>query len=181
MFDFKPSQGEKESIPFFDDVTSSEGWEGHATSKSIDKLQSEIAANLSLISCLFTGIQSGMFGERHGFQIHFAMKADGGRMVPSRLDIACLPLNPKKRTRTRSRGRGVSDWRIEATKKMALYMTAKAVKGMYFLSVMSPAFIPFMSQMLDSRGQTLGQSWIQAGKLAALLPSGEDFIEGEIT
>jgi len=169
MFNFKP-QDDIQKVPYFDDVKASDGWEGHTTGKSLDKLQSEIATNLSLVGCIFTGCQKGSYGDRHGFQIHFAMKAEGGQGIPSRLDIACLPLNPRKRIHTRRRGKGSGDWRIEATQKMALYMTAKAIKGMYFLNVMSPAYIPFLSLMLDKKGQTLGQQWIQAGQLSALLP-----------
>jgi len=169
VFNFKPAQKEKK-IPFFDDVKASDGWEGHTTSKSIDKLQSEISTNLSLIGCVFSGCIAGTYGDRHGFQIHFAMKDGSGRMIPSRLDISCLPLNPKYRHRSRSYGRGSKDPRIEGTQKMALYMCAKAIKGMYFLNVLSPSFIPFMSLMLNAQNETLGQVWIQSGGLAALMP-----------
>lgn len=178
MFDanFKPKE-ETRIVPYFDDVKSSDGWEGHTTSKSIDKLTSEIATNLTLIGCVFSGCQSGTFGDRHGFQIHFIMKSEDGRAIPSRLDVACLPLNPRKRTRThtRSRGKGAGDIRIEGTQKMALYMTAKAIKGMYFLSTLSPAFIPFMSLMLDNRNETLGQAWLRSGSMAQLMPPTSDF------
>jgi hypothetical protein len=104
MFDnnFKPSE-EKIEVPYFDDVTSAQGWEGHATGKSIEKLQAEIGTNLALIGCTFAGCQSGTYGDRYGFQIHFAMKSADGRMIPSRLDIACLPINPRKRTRSNRR------------------------------------------------------------------------------
>lgn len=181
-FDFKPKE-EKPVIPFFDDVSATQGWEGHTTSKSLDKLQSEIAQNLTLVGCMFTGCRSGTYGDRHGFQIHFAMKSESGAMIPSRLDIACLPLNPRRRiNRTRrSYGRPIKDWRIEATQKMALYMTAKAIKGMYFLNVLSPAFIPFMSLMLNQKGQTLGQLWQERGSLAQLMPPADsEFVEGEV-
>lgn len=184
MFNFQPEQ-KVLSIPYFDDVTASDGWEGHATSKSIDKLQQEIAANLTLLGCVLTGFQSGKFDDRYGFQIHFAMKSEDGRMIPSRLDIACLPINPRKRTRATRNRRQSKDWRVEGTQKMALYMTAKAIKGMYFLNVLSPAFIPFMSLMLDASSQTLGQVWIQSGQLSPLLPPpsskfDSDIVDGEL-
>lgn len=183
MFDFKPEQEEKK-IPFFDDVKSSDGWEGHTTSKSLDKLKSEIATNLSLIGCVYSGCMAGTYGDRHGFQIHFSMKDGSGRMIPSRLDIACLPLNPKFRHRSRRyRGSVSVDQRIEGTQKMALYMCAKAIKGMYFLNVLSPSFIPFMSLMLDAQNRTLGQVWIQSGRLATLMPPKDEpfeTVEGQI-
>jgi hypothetical protein len=181
MFNSFQPKDEIKQVPFFDDVTAAQGWEGHTTSKSIDKLTSEIATNLTLIGCVFSGCRAGTFGDRMGFQIHFAMSSESGQMIPSRLDIACLPLNPRKRTRARRRGKGTSNQRIEGTQKMALYMAAKAIKGMYFLSVMSPAYIPFMSLMLDTRGETLGERWIAQGSMAALMPPTDaEFEVGEI-
>lgn len=159
---FQPDQKDVK-LQYFDDVKASEGWEGHTTSKSIDRLIQEIQSNLALIGCVFIRCQSGKFGERHGFQIHFAMQSANG-MTPGRLDIACLPL--KKNYRYRGR----KDPRAEGTQKMALYMVAKAIKGMYFLNVLSPAFVPFMSLMLAHGDQTLGQLWIQHGNLTPLLP-----------
>lgn len=174
--DFKPDTSEIK-IPYFDDVAAAQGWEGHTTSKSIEKLVSEISTNLSLIGCIFSGCQSGSFGDRLGFQIHFAMKSDAG-LAPARLDIACLPLNPKRRYH--SRGRGSGDPRIDGTKKMALYMTAKAIKGMYFLSALSPDYIPFMSLMLTRGDKTLGHLWQSGGALKALMPpTGSEFKDND--
>lgn len=171
---FQPKDNGAKQVPFFDDVTAKDGWEGHTTSKSLDRLQSEIAENLTLIDCIFTGCRAGTFGNRHGFQIHFAMKS-GDRLIPSRLDIACLPINPRKRwNRTRTQKK---DPRIERTQQMALFMTAKAIKGMYFLNVLSPEFIPFMSLMLEKGGQTLGSMWMQSGAMTPLLPPpDEEFV-----
>lgn len=167
MFNFTPKDDSKKKVPYFEDVSGSDGWEGHRTGKSIDKLLSEIATNFTLIGCLFTGCQKGNYGDRHGFQIHFITNS-----MPSRLDIACLP--------TRGNGSKV----IEATQQMALFMTAKAIKGSYFLTVLSPSYVPFMSLMLDSKNQTLGETWIQQGSLLALMPPPEkdfeaDIVEGE--
>lgn len=185
MSNFQPSQPKNSLVPFFDDVKASDGWEGHTTSKSIEKLISEIASNLTLTGCVFTGYQTGSFGNRSGFQIHFAMKASEGSLLPSRLDIACLPINPRKRVNRTRNSRG--DHRIGGTQKMALYMTAKAIKGMYFLNVLSPAFVPFMSLMLGKGDTTLGEAWLQNGSLAQLMPPKDahfsengDYVEAEI-
>ena len=185
MNTFQPNQQKSVQVPFFDDVKASDGWEGHTTTKSIEKLISEIASNLSLMGCVFTGYQSGQFGNRNGFQIHFAMLAPDGGLIPSRLDIACLPINPRKRVNRTRRSKG--DHRVEGTQKMALYMTAKAIKGMYFLNVLSPAFVPFMSLMLGRGEDTLGEAWLQNGSLAQLMPpkdthfsQGEDFVDADI-
>lgn len=157
------NQGVK--LPYFDDVRSSDGWEGHTTSKSIDRLIAEIQNNVALLGYVFVSCQKGMFGDRYGFQVHFAIRAAGGNLLPARLDIACLPLKPK-RLRRREK-----DTRVEGTQKMALYMTSKAIKGMYFLSVLSPSFVPFMSLMLaDNKGQTIGDLWVANGSLLSLMP-----------
>jgi hypothetical protein len=180
---FTPDQDQVISVPFFDDVSASNGWEGQATGKSIDQLQAEISANMSRLNCMVTGILAGKFGDRHGFQIHFAIRLPHGGMAPSRLDISCLPIDPKRKTRQRNRYpmRPKDDPRIEGTRKMALYMINKALKGMFFFSVLAPGYVPFMSMMLDKKGNTLGSVWIEQGKLAALMPPKEDkFEDGEI-
>ena len=173
---FKPETDSELKIPFFDDVSAADGWEGHTTSKSIDTLKSELSINLARLNCIVTGVLSGSYGDRLGYQIHFAIKLPEGGMAPSRLDIACLPVSPKRRRR----GYG-TDPRIEGTKKMALFMVNKALKGMFFFSVLAPGFIPFMSLMLDNKQRTLGQVWIEQGKLAALMPPKNTvFEEGEV-
>ncbi|MBK8467715.1 MAG: hypothetical protein IPL32_18025 [Chloracidobacterium sp.] len=171
-FDFEPEKKENK-LQYFDDVKSSDGWEGHTTSKTVERIIQEIQNNLALLDCVFVSCEKGKFGERLGFRIHFAMKSKTGEMVSSRLNIACLPLR-KKFIR-----RGTKDNRIEGTQKMALYMTAKAIKGMYFLNVLSPEFIPFMSLILQGN-QTLGQLWITRGGLTPLLPSPVDVFDAEV-
>lgn len=117
---FKPEADSELKIPFFDHVSAADGWEGHTTSKSIDTLKSELSINLSRLNCIVTGVLGGNFGDRLGYQIHFAIKLPAGGMAPSRLDIACLPISPK------TRHRHGPDPRIEGTKKMALFMVNKA-------------------------------------------------------
>jgi len=102
------------------------------------------------LNCIVTGFMGGKFGDRHGYQIHFAIRIGNGQLAPSRLDIACLPVDPNKRTRSNYRRQGKGDPREEGTKKMALYMVNKALKGMFFFSVLAPGFVPFMSLMLNS-------------------------------
>jgi hypothetical protein len=170
---FKPERDPEFKVPFFDDVSQADGWEGHTTSKSIDTLVSEISANMSRLNCIVTGVVPGTFGDRYGFQIHFAIRTGNGQLSPSRMDIACLPL------RQRTRYRSGPDPRIEQTKKMALFMLNKAVKGLFFMSALIPGYIPFMSLMLESKtGSTLGQMWVEHGNFKALqAPPQSDFEE----
>lgn len=175
---FKPEKDPEFKVPYFDDVSAADGWEGHTTSKSIDTLCSEISANMSRLNCIVTGILPGTFGDRYGFRVHFAIRSGSGNMNASQMDIACLPLKPS--TRRRNRGYG-PDPRIEQTKKMGLFMLNKALKGLWFMSALVPGYIPFMSLMLNKGGSTLGQMWIEHGNFKALqAPPETDFAEGEV-
>lgn len=188
MFSFTPDTDNQTATPFFDDVTAEDGWEGHRTGKSLETLEGEIASNFTLLGCYMHRIVKGRFGNRYGFQIHFTSRGKKGERIAHRLDIACLPLDPDKRTRTDYRSKvDPEQRRIEGTQKMALFMVAKAVKGLYFLSVLAPSFVPWMSAMLTTNDVTLGELWVTEGKLAALLPpkttpfeAGEEIIEGDV-
>jgi hypothetical protein len=157
MSHFQP-KNEVKKVPFFEDVDSSDGWEGHRTRKTIKQLMTEISSNLSLLNCGVTQFREGKFGDRFGFQILFSTQTEDGKMIPNRMDIAALPLKRYNSTKE------------DNTKRMALYMTAQAIKGMYFLNVLSSAWIPFMSFMLTDKNETLGDMWIQNSKLALLMP-----------
>ena len=164
---FTPAADPEFKVPFFDDVSGADGWEGHETSKSLETLQSEISASMSRLNCIVTGFLAGNFGDRVGYQIHFAIRLPEGMLASSRLDIACLPLKPRQNRHSSP------DARLDKTKRMGLYMVNKALKGLFFFSVLAPGFVPFMSLMLDAKERTLGSVWINSGKLTALMPPKE--------
>lgn len=183
-FDFKPNNASKQAtVPYFDEVKASGGWEGHETSKRMDDLLSELSAAMSKLNGLIINVAEGTYGDRLGFQIHFSIKTGSGQMIPGRLDIACLPLKPTTR-RLSHRHSEPLDPRIERTRKMALYMVIKAIKGMWFMEQLSPGFFTLMPAVLNNKGQTLGQLWHTNAGLQALLPPPksafqEDVVEGE--
>jgi hypothetical protein len=63
---------------------------------------------------------------------------------------------------------------------MALYMIRKALEGTWFLQKLSPGYAPLMPWMLTAKGKTIIQVWSEQVFLENLLPSGEEFVEGEI-
>jgi len=175
--EFTPEKPTETRVTYFDDATGADGWEGHTTTKSIERLQSEIITSLSRMGGNVVSIQSGKFGDRHGFQIHYSLKDSGGRLIPGRIDIACLPLKMAGRYDGR---RGSINTRIEKTKKMALYMTEKALNGMWFLEQLSPGFFSLMPTMLAESGKTFGELWFESGIKQLSPPSDTDFIDGEV-
>ena len=63
--EFTPDGQEAQDVPFFKDTMgqSKKGWAGHTTSKSIEKLQSEIKEAISLLGGTVTGFMKGIFAE----------------------------------------------------------------------------------------------------------------------
>ncbi|MCK4817812.1 hypothetical protein KA005_18725, partial [bacterium] len=103
--EFIPEQPSKAlEIPYFDDVTSEGGWRGMSTGKSIETLKSEVTQAIARLGGVVAGFVRGKMItpdglERGGFQIHYAIEAEGGKMIPGRLEIAALPVREKRRMR----------------------------------------------------------------------------------
>ena len=169
---------EVQDVPYFDDVTSDGGWQGHSTSKSIETLKAEIVSALSRLGGLVSGFQRGTFQignqKREGFQIHYVIEQPGGAMRQGRLDIAALPVKD-----TYSLKRSYNS-RREKSLKMALYMLRSALDGTWFLQQLSPGYAPLMPWMIAQGDKTITQMWSES-VFSNLLPSGEaDFVDAEI-
>jgi len=171
---FIPEQSkESTSVPYFEDATSADGWQGQSTTKSINTLQSEISEAISRLGGLVTGFQRGKFEsdvDRDGFRIHYTLTATDGRQVPGRINIAALPIRYESHR--------------EKSLKMALYMFRQAMSGTWFLQQLSPgysALVPFM--LGNGTDKTISELWAESSIMNNLLPPGddEDFIEGEAT
>lgn len=180
MNNFIPNQpNEAPKVPFFDDVTSEDGWQGHATSKSIETLKTEVTKAISRLGGVVSGFQRGVFNidgkKREGFQIHYALSAPGGKYVPGRLDVASLPV------RYNWRSRRSEDERKEQSLRMALYMLRNAIDGLWFLQQLSPGYAPLMPWMLTPEGKTVSQMWADSSVMNNLLPPGDsEFVEAEV-
>jgi len=178
MNGFIPDKKEAQAVPYFDDVDSSEGWQGHATSKSVTTLKAEIVKSITRLGGVVSGFQSGQFmiddKRRDGFQIHYAIGQPGQGMLPGRLDVAALPVRKTYR-------HGQEAKRREQSLRMALYMTRNAIDGLWFLQMLSPGYAPLMPWMLARGDKTISQLWSETSTMALLLPPGDsEFVEGEI-
>ena len=180
--DFIPEQPNTEprEVPFYDDVTTEGGWQGHTTSKSIESLKSDIIAVIGHLGGLVVGFQRGTFvigsQKREGFQIHYTIERPDGALFRGRLDVAALPVKDEYRRR-----RSLETRRLKSL-KMALYMTRQALDGTWFLQQLSPGYAPLMPWMLtnESGDKTIGQLWTENAFTNKLLPPGDsEFVEGE--
>jgi len=173
--DNKPQEAKK--VPYFEDATSADGWQGHATTKSVKTLQAEIKTALERMEGDVTNFVSGTFeinGQtRQGFQLFYVLPGPSGKHLKGRMDIAALPVKDKFNANKK-----------EKSLRMALFMVIIALKGSWFLEVLAPGFSVLMPGLLvDREGNTLSDLYTK-GMTDHLLPSGdsfqEDVIEGEI-
>jgi len=178
--DFIPDQpSQSKDVPYFDNVTSEGGWQGHSTSKSIETLKAEVVAAIGRLGGIVTGFQQGRFTigakTRDGFRVHYAIERPNGVMIPGRMDVAALPVKDDYR-RKRS-----YDSRRQKSLKMALYMLRQALNGTWFLQQLSPGYSALMPWMLDqSSKKTITQLWSDHLTIGNLLPSGDDdILDGE--
>lgn len=167
----------KTNVPYFDDVTSADGWQGFTTGKSIERLKGEIAEAVSRLGGTVLNFQQGKFQEgqvRDGFRLNYFVDAADGRMVKGRIDIAALPVKDDWRIRKSI------DKRKEQSLRMALYMLKIALDGTWFLQQLSPGYSALMPFMLADGEKTISQIWGESSVMSNMLlppPDGE-FIEG---
>ena len=148
---------EPTEAPYFDDVTSEDGWRGHTTGKTIDRLKSEIMDSINRLGGLVVNFQGGTFPSdrpRQGFRIHYTVEQPDGGLWPGRLDVAALPVrDDRKRRRS-------LETRRERSLKMALFMLREALDGTWFLRQLSPGYAPLMPWMLEREtGRTFTELW----------------------
>ncbi len=182
MSGFVPEQPkEAAKVPFFDDVSAADGWKGQTTTKSMETLKAEIMAAVGRLGGMVTGFRRGTFpGDfpREGFEINYVIEAADGRMVPGRLDVAALPVRPRKDSRM-----APDATRREKALRHALFMLRDAFDGLWFLQRLSPGYAPLMPWMLvDKKGHTVSEMWAATSVFKQLLPPEDgDFVgEGDI-
>lgn len=175
MFSFQPEENKNIIVPFYEDATEKDGWQGQATTKSIGKLQDEISQAINRLGGIVSGFQRGLFmiedQKRDGFQIHYHLRAPNGQLVPGRLDVAALPVRDKW-----------SGVKKDKSLRMALYMVREGLQGMWLMQQLSPGFFALMPFMLTSENKTVSQLWSETPVMNRLLPPGDgEFIDAEIT
>ena len=138
---FQPTDEFKSNdpLPYFDEVSSADGWQGHATTKSIDMLKTEIIVALSNMGASVLSFKRGVFNsefKRDGFQIAYIID-QGSSMLHGKIDIAALPVKEDLREATKLKQK-------EQSLKMALFNFKIAINGTRFLKVLCPGFIPLL-------------------------------------
>lgn len=173
MTNFIPEQPKSAEVPYFDDASSTDGWQGQATEKTIERLKSDLILSLNRLGGTVTGFQKGSFDtgqtKREGFRIHYMMENTAGGMIPGRIDIAALPVRYDSRTAKSFASRS------EKSLKMALYMLKISIDGLWFLQQLSPGYAPLMPFMLAQGGKTVSQMYLERQEMYPELPA----IEGE--
>lgn len=179
MSNFIPDQPKAaENVPFYEDVTSTQGWQGQTTTKSIEILKSEVSIAVTRLGGMVTSFQKGTFQigdrDRLGYRVNYSIETPDGNLIPGRIDIAALPV--------RKNPPNSYDSRCEKSLKMALFMLRDAFDGLWFLQQLSPGFVPLLPFMLSGKKElTISQLWNESSMMKNLLPPSKgDFIEGEI-
>jgi len=164
-------------VPYFDDVTEKDGWQGQATGKSIDVLKDEITVAIRRLGGTVTGFQQGSFlagkQKRDGFQVEYIVKGPDGSMTRGRIDVAALPVKEDYRLQRSLKTRR------DQSLKMSLYMLRVALNGTWFLQQLSPGYAALMPWMIVDGKRTLTQAWSESEAMGLLLPpGGSEFVEG---
>lgn len=183
---FIPDQPKSaQSVPYFEDVSAQDGWQGQTTQKSVETLKSEITSAVSRLGGMVVGFQKGTFRldekDRMGFRVHYTVEALDGKLIPGKIEIAALPV--KESVRFRRGGSTSKERRQEQSLKMSLFMFRDALNGLWFLQQLSPGYAPLMPFILGNKeGQTISQLWSESSVMSRLLPPGADgdFIEGDV-
>lgn len=176
---FTPQQtNQVQDVPFYDDATTKDGWQGQGTTKSIATLKSEIVQSVGRLGGTVTRFQRGVYEvgnrKRDGFQIFYVIESPSGELIPGRIDVASLPVRSNSRN-SQSEGK-----RREQSLCMALYMLRMALDGSWFLQQLSPGYSALMPFMLASDNRTISQVWGESAMRNLLPPPNSDFIEGVV-
>lgn len=165
---FVPDQSEAKRVPFFEDAKREDGWQGHATTKTVERLRREIEKALLLLGGIVVGFQQGKFivegQERQGFQVHYMVSG-----MPARLDIAALPVKDRWNSKKK-----------EQSLKMSLYMLVYGLSGAWLMQQLVPGYNPLIPTMLAEGNKTVSQMWSEKSSMRQLMPpQNTEFVDAE--
>jgi hypothetical protein len=177
MFDFKKDVDTKEPdpVPYFEDATAANGWQGQSTGKSIETLKTNIIGHIGKLGGLVVGFEKGSWGNRNGYRIRYVIETPEGKHVPGYIDAAALPLKPHLHFDRRNRT--PESVQIDKALRMALYNVSECLGALWKLQRLSPGFAPLMPFMVGQNGMNLTQMWSSGSAMKALMPPQEDFQE----
>jgi len=178
---FIPEHKGAQDVPFFQDANKPDGWAGHTTGKTIEKLKEEIEQALSRLDGKVIGFQKGAYPgdhQRDGFHIHYIMMA-GEQVTKGIIEIAALPVKKPKGYMNYRQEESLKKQRNQSL-KMALFMVRDALRGMWYLQQLSPGLVALMPFMIvGNSGKSLTRLWTEQASLANLLPPGEIELDSE--
>lgn len=164
-FDFKPdSEGEEMVVPFYEDANNADGVIGYSTQRSQKELRSMITVAFGRLGAIVTSFQSGKFGNRYGFRIHFVYNGSEGR-----IDVCALPIQNE------------TDSKIDRAKRHALYSVWKRLVHQYNTLLVMPGDVPLVPYMLNSEGQTMLEYIREMGQIPSLPDPQSRVVDGEFT
>lgn len=166
MFDFVPESKAAVKVPYFEDVSKDDGWQGYSTTKSIKVLQAEIVHAIGRLGGIVSSFQAGTFitdtQTRDGCRVMYSIQNPRGQGIYGRIDIAALPLRSRR-----------DDHKKDKALRMALYMLRNALDGMWFMQQLSPGYAALIPWMLTDGDRTVSQIWSESPAMSNLLPPGK--------
>src|SRR5512140_968328 len=134
------------AVVFYEDAIASDGWQGQTTTKSLERLKTEVITSIERLGGVVRSFQRGTFQgdgyDRDGFRISYHIQGNDGKLYPGQVDIAALPVKNDYRSRS------TQDMRKDRSLRMALYMLKIAMDGTWFLQQLSPGYSALMPWML---------------------------------
>lgn len=170
MLNFVPDESKAIRVPYFEDASRDEGWQGYSTTKTIKKLQAEIGDAIGRLGGIVSSFQRGTFliddRNREGFRVHYTIQNPNMQLIAGRIDVAALPVRNRR-----------DEYKKDKALRMALYMLREALDGMWFMQQLSPGYAALMPWMLADGDRTVSQLWSESPIMSNLLPPPEsDFI-----
>ena len=178
--------GQDYDVPFFDEVSSKDGWKGQSTDKSIETLRAEISAEIGRMHGTMTGWMRGEYemdggAIRPGVEIKYQVVTGEGQAFEGRIAITALPYEV-------SEGRMDSDRinrkRAEKSLRMGLFNVRDALQSSRIMETLSPGYAALMPWLLvGGNDKTVSELWAEQGMGQRALPVPDedgDIVVGEM-
>lgn len=173
--------GQDFDVPYFDKVTSKDGWKGQSTDKSLEQLRAEISAEIGRLGGTMTGWLRGEYemdnkDKRPGVEITYQIVTKSGNAFEGRIAIAALPYEVSDgRTDSARINRG----RAEKSLRMGLFNVRDTLQSSRIMEVLSPGYAALMPWLLAGQSdQTISELWSEQGMGQPALPVPDE--DGEI-
>jgi len=184
---FVPDEnGQDYDTPFFDKVSSKDGWKGQSTDKSVETLRAEISAEIGRMHGTMTGWLRGEYEmpgglRRPGVEIKYQVVTEDGAAYEGRIAIACLPYEPSE---GRSDSARLNRTRAEKSLRMGLFNVRDSLQSSRIMEILSPGYSALMPWLLvGGDDRTVSEMWAEHGMGQKALPVPDDdgdIVEAEV-